>query len=75
MYRNVPHASPVLTEEAQVLGSCHVKDPAGPSKTCYWLKQMVTGSTLFPTQKKHNVSCRSSLCQALSLSLSTCFRL
>ena len=28
------------------------------------------GSTLFPTQKKHNVSCRSSLCQALSLSLS-----
>ena len=31
---------------------------------------MVMGSTLFPTQKKHNVSCRSSLCQALSLSLS-----
>jgi len=29
---------------------------------------MVTGSTLFPTQKKHNVSCLSSLCQALSLS-------
>ena len=29
---------------------------------------MVTGSTLFPTQNKRNVSCLSSLCQALSLS-------